>query len=100
MTYDFSNDNGTEYDDNEIEGDDEILDADDPFQEVRDRDVQIGKRIAREKKYHAALVRTVSATPLDADLLPVPEKDVADDDEEREPKLAVDPAIRTRRSTQ
>jgi hypothetical protein len=78
--------------------DDEVLEADDSIQEDRDRDVQLGKQYAREKKYHVALVRTVSAMPLDADLLepvPVPQQEPievrrgnkAEDDDKPEPEL-------------
>ena len=65
--------------------DDEVLDVADSAHEDRDDDVRIGKKIAREKKYHAARVVTVSATPLDADLLPVAE--IEQDNVEVRPEL-------------
>ncbi len=64
------NDSGTEYDDSQIQGDDEAGFEDNSEHEERDADVQLGKKIAREKKYHASRVVTVSANPLDAELLP------------------------------
>jgi sugar lactone lactonase YvrE len=42
-----------DYSDNEFEGDDEVLDAADSSHDEKDEDVQEGKTIARERKYHA-----------------------------------------------
>jgi hypothetical protein len=73
-----------------------VQDNDEGHQE-KDRDVQLGKKIAREKKYHAARVGTVSAAPLDGDVLPEADSQeeqielrrgkIAEDDEEHEPEL-------------
>src|SRR6476660_4798310 len=50
------------YDFNE---DDEVLDAADSTHDEKDRDVQIGKKIAREKKYYALVGSALKTKPLD-----------------------------------
>ena len=50
------------YDFNE---DDEVLDASDSAHEERDDDVRLGKKIAREKRYHALVGGALKTTPLD-----------------------------------
>jgi hypothetical protein len=52
----------------DFDKDDEIPDVADSIHEEKDPDVKLGKRIAREKQYHA-LVGTVSAVPLDDDVV-------------------------------
>src|SRR6266851_2670443 len=47
--------------------DDEVLDEADTIHEERDHDVQLGKRIAREKKCHALVGTALKVTPLDDD---------------------------------
>jgi hypothetical protein len=56
----------------DFDKDDEVFDEADRAHEERSQLVAQGNAIAREMKYHSARVVTVSATPIDADLLPVP----------------------------
>jgi len=69
---DFPNDNGTEYDDNEIEdNDDKIEDNDEEHNESQTQ--REGKQFLKEKHSRTADHVTVSANPLDADVLATPE---------------------------
>jgi hypothetical protein len=45
--------------------DDEVLDIADSVHEEKDKHVQLGKHIAREKKYHALVGSALKTTPLD-----------------------------------
>jgi hypothetical protein len=51
----------------DFDKDDEVLDIADSVHEERDRDVQLGKKIASEKKYHALVGSSRKVTPLDED---------------------------------
>jgi hypothetical protein len=93
--YAYDNDNGIEYDDNEIEASDDRLDDNDESQNENQTN-RLGAAIVKKKHGSTIDRATVSATPLDTDLLPTAQDSDADDveSEELEPELprAVAPA--------
>jgi hypothetical protein len=97
----YANDNDIEYDDNEIEDDDDKIEDDDAHEESETQ--RDGARFIKKKHGRSIDHKTVSANPLDSDLLPAPEQEEvvvrrgkkAEDDDKPETELARSAADKT-----